>query len=374
MTTPFDDIRPYNDAELPAALRRIVTWEGFPQAIRFIYPDADISEMKQKLLAINTVFQFQSSLMNDAIRRIITSTTSGFTFSGLRHLRRGVPYLFISNHRDITLDAFLLQHLLLEHRGDTSHIVFGNNLLSMPVMEDLFRSNKLIPMARGGSPRAFYNSLQHLSDYLGHLVTVEHKSVWIAQNNGRAKDGHDITAPALVKMLTLGGHDDPLETLAALHIVPLTINYEWDPCDIMKANELYCKRHGGYQKAPQEDLRSVATGIIGSKGHVHLTIGAPLTRRELVPPQNENLCDHVAAVLDRAIQSNYRLMPTNYVAYDLLTGERQLGRYTKLTRSQFLQRLELLPHPEMREIMIKTYAEPVIASQRQTTQRTENRS
>jgi len=364
MTDIFDDIRPYNDGELPAALQRIVNWDLFPQVIRFIYPDADIQKEKEKLLTTNSVFQFQSTFMNDAIKRIIHSTTNGFTHSGLKHLRRGEPYLFISNHRDITLDAFLLQHLLLEHRGDTSHIVFGNNLLSVPIVEDLFRSNKLIPMLRGGSPRAFYLHLQHLSQYLSHLVTNQHQSVWIAQNNGRAKNGHDLTAPAMIKMLTLSHPDDPLKALSSLHIVPLSISYEWDPCDLMKANELYHQRHEGYQKAPHEDLKSVVTGIIGPKGKVHLTIGKPFTQRDLQPPHGTNICDHVASILDKCIQDNYRLMPTNYVAYSLLTGHEQHGRYTGLTKSQFIQRLQSLPNTEMRQIMIEAYAAPLMAQKR----------
>ena len=368
----FDDIRPYSDSELPAALQRIANWDLFPQTIRFIYPNADIAAERTKLLSIRSVHQFQSTLMNDGIRRIIDTTTTRFTHSGLRHLRRGVPYLFISNHRDITLDAFLLQHLLLEHRGETSHIVFGNNLLSLPIMEDLFRSNKMIPMARGGSPRAFYENLQHLSLYLTDLLTKQHQSAWIAQNNGRAKDGHDVTAPALIKMLTLGCPDNPLHALDNLHIVPLSISYEWDPCDLMKANELYHQRHGGYQKAPHEDLKSVVTGIIGPKGKVHLAIGTPLSRHDLTPSTGVNICEHVAAVLDNCIQSNYWLMPTNYVAYNLLTGIEQHGRYTELTRSQFLQRLELLPEPEMRQIMIETYATPVRVSHRPTAQKNED--
>ncbi len=358
----FNDIRPYNDAELPAALKRITEWDLFPQVIRFIYPNADIDEIRHKLLEVKSIYQFQSTLMRDAILRIIDTTTTSFTHSGLKHLRRGVPYLFVSNHRDITLDAFLLQFLLIDHRGDTSHIVFGNNLLAMPAVEDLFRSNKLIPMPRTGSPRAFYNSLHHLSEYLTDLITRQHQSVWIAQNNGRAKDGHDVTAPAMVKMLTLGaGGNDPVDTLANLNIVPLTMSYEWDPCDIMKANELYHKQNGGYQKAPLEDLKSVVTGIISPKGKVHLAIGTPLTRAELQPQPGTNLCDHVAAVLDRKIQGNYHLMPTNYVAYSLLTGRDIPGRYTELTRTRFLQHLDSLPQPEMRRIMIETYAAPVIS-------------
>lgn len=361
----YDDIRPYTDAELPAAIRRIVEWEEFPQAMRFIYPNADIEALKERLLRINSIHEFQATLMNDAIARIIRSTTDGFTSSGLNRLRRGVPYLFISNHRDITLDAFLLQQLLLQHRGETSHIVFGQNLLAMPIMEDLFRSNKLIRMERGGSPRAFYNSLQHLSEYLNHLILNERQSVWIAQKNGRAKDGVDSTAPAMLKMLCLGGSGEMLQRLCDLHPVPVSISYEWDPCDVMKANELYHSRQSTYVKAPDEDLRSVVNGIIGAKGHVHLTIGTPLTRRDLEPPAGADLFEHAASVLDRRIQGNYRLMPTNYVAYSLLTGADMHGRYTEHTRSQFLQRLDALPHPELRTIVTETYAAPVIAVRRQ---------
>ena len=360
----FDDIRPYFDNELPAALQRIAQWPDVAQAIKFIYPNADIESVRSKLLAIKTVHEYQASIMNDAIKRIIASTTDGFTFSGINHLRRNTAYVFISNHRDITLDAFLLQHILIEHRGDTSHIVFGDNLLELPIMEDLFRSNKLIPMARGGSPRAFYNSLCHLSDFIKHLVCEKRQSVWIAQKNGRAKDGVDSTAPAVIKMLSLSGKDSPIQALADLNIVPVSISYEWDPCDIMKANELYISQRGHYQKAKHEDTRSVVTGIIGNKGKVHLAIGKPLTRRELQPAQGADLFEHVAAVLDRRIQSNYHLMPTNYVAYSLLTGREQRGHYNERTRTQFLQRLDSLPNQEMRQIMIETYAAPVFSAKK----------
>ena len=355
----FDDIRPYNDAEIPGAMRHITEWDLFPQMVRFIYPNIDIDEARARILAIQNIHQFQATVMNDAIRRIISETTEGFTHHGLHHLRRGQPYLFVSNHRDITLDAFLLQHLLIEHRGETSHIVFGQNLLSIPIMEVLFRSNKLIRMERGGTPRAFYNSLQHLSDYLNHLVVDCRQSVWIAQRNGRAKDGVDTTAPAMLKMLTLGGKGDPQQTLRDLHLVPISISYEWDPCDAMKATELLQSRDGAYQKAPDEDLKSVVTGIIGHKGHVHMEIGRPLTQHELVPAEGEELTTHVARVLDRRIRDGYRLMPTNYAAYDMLNGRTRRGRYTQHTVDTLAARADALPHPDARRILLEMYANPV---------------
>lgn len=357
----FEDIRPYTDEELPAAMQRIADWKDFPQAIRFIYPDADIAQMREQLKHIGSIHELQSTVMNDAIRRIIHSTTEGFSYGGLQHLKRNTPYLFISNHRDITLDAFLLQHLLIENGFDTSHIVFGQNLLSVPVMNDLFRCNKLIRMERGGSPRAFYNSLHHLSEYINHIIVNEKHSLWIAQKNGRAKNGVDQTAPAMLKMLCLGGKDDALQTLTALHPVPISISYEWDPCDAMKANELYQSNKGEYHKAPGEDFRSVVAGIIGAKGHVHLEIGRPLTRREMQPAEGEDIYEHVARLLDKRIQYGYHLMPTNFAAYCLLTGQALQGRYTERTESQLLQRIDELPNPESRRLMLEAYAAPLIA-------------
>lgn len=361
MCSEFDDIRPYTDSELPDAMKRIAEWDLFPQIMRFIYPDLATDEARQRLLATTTIHQFQATFMNDAIKRIIHETTDGFTFGGLHHLRRGVPYTFISNHRDITLDAFLLQHVLMEQRGETSHIVFGQNLLAMPIIEVLFRSNKLIRMERGGSPRAFYRSLQHLSEYLNKLVTTERQSVWIAQKNGRAKDGHDQTAPAIIKMLTLGGHTNPIQTLERLHLVPMSISYEWDPCDTMKATELFNSRDGHYTKAPDEDVKSVVNGIIGPKGKVHLEIGMPLRPRDLMPSEGEDLAEHVASVLDNRIQSGYRLMPTNYAAHAMLGGRHVPGRYTQRTIDKLKARADTLPHPDMRRLLIEAYAAPVAA-------------
>lgn len=357
----YDDIRPCTDAELPEALARIGSQPVLPQIIKYVYPESDIKYEIGRLMSMKTVREFQSTFMNDAIRRIIEKTTDGFTFSGLNHLRRNGNYMFISNHRDITLDAFLLQHILLEQKGDTSYIVFGDNLLAMPAAADLFRCNKLISMSRGGNPRAFYNSLHHLSEYIHHLIVEEHHSIWIAQKNGRAKDGIDATAPAIIKMLALGSSKQPQEALANLHLVPMSISYEWDPCDAMKANELYLSTKGKYTKAPDEDLTSVVTGIVGHKGLVHLHIGTPLQPSELQPTEGEDLFEHVAAVLDKRIQHGYNLMPSNFAAYDMLSGSSRYRRhYSTATTRQLEQRQQQLPDDERRHLLLQAYANPVI--------------
>ncbi len=356
----YDDIRPFTDAEVPAAMQRIGSMDVTPQIVHFVYPESDVKSQIGRLLAVRSVRELQATFMNDAIKRIVAATTDGLTCSGLGYLRRGGNYMFVSNHRDITLDAFLLQHLLLEHKGDTSYIVFGDNLLAMPAAADLFRCNRLISMHRGGSPRAFYESLRHLSEYLHHLIEDEHHSVWIAQKNGRAKDGIDQTAPAIVKMLALGSDKAPLQALSALHIVPMSISYEWDPCDAMKANELALSRTGKYEKAPGEDLASVVTGIQGYKGKVHLAIGKPLSNSELQPADGEDLYEHVAHVLDRRIQSAYRLMPSNFVACDLLDGTtRYRAHYDAATVKRLHSRMEPLAGDERRTLLLENYANPV---------------
>ena len=356
----FDDIRPYNDSELTDALTRVAMLDVLPMIMRYVYPSTDTAESIGRLLSVRSVDELQATFMNDAIRRIIDGTTDGLTCSGLNYLRRGGNYLFVSNHRDITLDAFILQHLLLERKGRTSYIVFGDNLLAMPAAADMFRCNKLISMARGGSPRAFYNSLHHLSEYIHLLVEEQRQSVWIAQSNGRAKDGVDRTAPAIVKMLALGGDADPKKALEALNIVPMSISYEWDPCDAMKANELAARRKGKYEKAPGEDFDSVVTGIVGHKGRVHLAIGKPLAPDELQPCGNEDIFEHVAHVLDERILKGYRLMPTAYAAYDLLHGSTGKRRYYSPATLQAMQaRAAALADDERRRLLLEMYANPL---------------
>ena len=359
----YDDIRPYGDIEVAEAMQRIAANGVTPQILRFVYPDADIDLKLQQIKEIRSSRELQSTFMNDAIKRIISQTTDGFSHSGLGYLRRNGNYLFISNHRDITLDAFLLQHLLLEEKGKTSYIVFGDNLLAMPAAAELFRCNKMIGMRRGGSPRAFYDSLAHLSGYIHMLVAEWHRSVWVAQKNGRAKDGLDRTAPALLKMLAMSSDASPVEALKELNIVPMSISYEWDPCDTMKANELALSRLGEYHKAPGEDLDSVVTGIQGRKGMVHLAVGKPLAPDELVPPAGENVFDHVAALLDRRIVNAYKLMPSNYAAYDILNGgSRFRTHYTAATVLELQRRASSQSDGERHRLLLEMYANPVASA------------
>ena len=357
----FDDIRPYLDEEIPAAINRIAQWNLISQILRFIYPQEKTEDTMERLCNVKSVKELQTTFMYDAICRIVKTTSEGFTCSGFDYIHRDRPYLFISNHRDITLDAFLLQMVFISHQRETSHIVFGNNLMETPLMRDLYLSNKLVQMERGGNPMAFYRSLQHLSQYLHHLIVDQRQSVWIAQKNGRSKDGNDTTAPAIIKMLTLGSDNPPAQTLSDFHIVPLAVSYEWDPCDLMKVNELFQRAHGEYHKVEGEDTNSVTTGIIGPKGHIHLSIGKPLTTNEITGNSDKEIADHVAAVLDRRIHKLYHLMPTNYLAFDLLKGTNSHRQhYTSDVKNKFFQRMAQLPEGEPQKIFLQMYANPVI--------------
>ena len=360
----FDDIRPYNDSELREAIGRISQWNLIPQILRFIYPQIPVEESMKKLQSVQSVKELQFTFMYDAICRIVKTTSQGFTCSGFDYVRRNKPCLYISNHRDITLDAFLLQMILIGRQRDTSYIVFGNNLMETPLLRDLFLSNKLVQMERGGgNPRAFYRSLQHLSQYLHRLIVDERQSVWIAQKNGRSKNGIDSTAPAIIKMLTLGSDTPAQQTIADLNIIPVAVSYEWDPCDLLKATELHKRSLGEYHKVEGEDTNSVTTGIIGPKGHIHLAIGKPLTAAEIEADERD-MADHIAGVLDRRIQRLYKLMPTNYLAYDMLTGTSQHRQhYSSEVKNMFLQRMNQLPEGDCQRIFLEMYANPVISAQ-----------
>jgi 1-acyl-sn-glycerol-3-phosphate acyltransferase len=338
--------------------------ELFPFFVKTIYPDIDFEGFKQQFLQVKTINEWHDRMWFPLLWHIIGHTSTALTYSGLENLDPDRRYMFVSNHRDITLDAFLLQMELIARGRDTSYIVFGNNLMESPLLRDLFLSNNLVQMERGGgNPRAFYRSLQHLSQYLHKLIIDERHSVWIAQKNGRSKDGIDSTAPAIIKMLTLGSDTPAQQTIADLNIIPVAVSYEWDPCDLLKATELHKRSLGEYHKVEGEDTNSVTTGIIGPKGHIHLAVGKPLTAAEIACDER-HLADHIAAVLDRRIQKLYKLMPTNYLAYDMLTGTNQHRQhYSAEVKNMFLQRMSQLPEGDCQRYFIEMYANPVISAQ-----------
>lgn len=367
----FDDIRPYYDEEIPAAMQRIVADKYFPLVCQFLFPEKSLQQMAALLGSCRTVDDFQSRFMYDAIRSVVNSTTDGLTTDGMENLSPDLPYLFVSNHRDIVLDAAFLQVLLFDAGLPSSEITFGANLMQGQLIIDVGRSNKMFRIERPTtvtSIRDFFYKTMYASEYIRYAICQKKESVWIAQRNGRTKDGLDTTDQGIIKMFGLSGGDDKLQALSELNIVPLSISYEWEPCDQLKALELYATTSGKpYVKKPGEDLNSILTGIRQPKGRVHLSVCEPIRKEELESFADLSLSAlnrEVAKLLDRRIRKAYRLFPNNYIAADLLAGTHS-GLYTAAEEKRFIDHVDTLTKdypPEVREILLQIYANPVKAA------------
>ncbi len=367
--TNFDDIRPYTDEEIPAAMQRIVSSSFFPLLCTYVYPDRNPDDIRRMMLGFNTVSDFQLEVMRCVNEQVISRSISDFTYSGIEQLDTRRRYLFVSNHRDIMLDACLLQYILYRHGHDTTEITFGANLMSSPLVVDIGRCNKMFRVERGGNMRDFYLSSRHLSDYIRYVITDKHQSLWIAQRNGRTKDGLDLTDQGLIKMFCMSDADDKIRALDNLHIVPVAVSYEWEPCDLLKALERYESRFSRYVKRPGEDLNSIITGILQPKGRVHFAICQPLTRDDLLQFDHLTTTDYhraVAHLIDTRIRAAYRLWPNNYIAHDLRYGQqRYRDHYSPQQLRQFLDSttrlhdFDVADPDTLRDLYLAIYANPV---------------
>lgn len=365
----FDDIRPYYDEEIPPAMNRIADSELFPLISSYVFPTIPIEEVRQHIRSIRTIYQFQHEVMSIVNEQVIARSMTSFTYNGLERLDKAKRYLFVSNHRDIMLDSSLLQHVLHMNGHETSEITFGANLMSHPLVIDIGKSNKMFKVERGGNLKDFYQSSLHNSEYIRHTITNKKQSVWIAQRNGRTKDGIDRTEPGLIRMFASSLQTDKLKALSELNIVPISISYEWETCDILKALELYQSRFTKYVKKPGEDLNSILTGLISDKGHVHIEICEPITHDELMTLESltkQEYIKEVAHIIDKRINSAYHLHPNNYIAYDIRYGtNRYSGEYTASQKEAFCERLNELSTFEeceldvLMDIFLGIYANPV---------------
>ena len=367
----FDDIRPYYEEEIPAAMERIAQHGSFPLLASYVYPHEDIEKTRKQIRSYKSIRDFQLEVMRCVNEQVIARSMTGFTYHGIERLSPERKYLFISNHRDIMLDACLLQYVLYKNGHETSQITFGANLMQGQLLTDIGKSNKMFKVERpGNNPRDFYRASFHLSEYIRHVITRQGESVWIAQRNGRTKDGLDRTDQGLVKMLGMSKYDDKVEALAELNIVPIAISYEWESCDVLKTLELYASRNEKYFKKPGEDLNSILTGIMMPKGRVHIEIGEMITREELSRFARYTASDynrHIASLIDQRICSAYKLSPNNYIAHDLRYGNNDYaGHYTEEQKDAFLQHmLTLQPYSEtcdmdtLCDIFLGIYSNPV---------------
>ena len=268
--TDFDDIRPYNHDEFLEAMQRIAHSSSFPILSAYVYPEESVKEIRQRIANYQTVREFQQDTMSKVNQQVIENSITEFSCSGLDKLSSEGHYLYVSNHRDIMLDSSLLQYFLLNHGFDTTEITFGANLMSNQLIIDIGKCNKMFKVERpGGSLKEFYRCSRHLSDYIRFVIQEKGQSIWIAQRNGRTKDGNDTTDQGIIKMFCMSCPDDKIKAIDQLHIVPVAISYEWESCDILKTLELYESQFAKYTKKPGEDLNSILTGISQPKGRVH---------------------------------------------------------------------------------------------------------
>lgn len=369
MNNQFDDIRPYCDEEIPAAMQRIVKSNFFGLLCTYVYPDLNPKDVREMMLSFRTIRDFQLEVMKCVNEQVIARSTTAFTYSGVEQLDQQKKYLFVSNHRDIMLDACLLQYILYRNGHETSEITFGANLMSSPLVIDIGKCNKMFRVERGGTMRDFYLSSRHLSDYIRYVLTQKGQSLWIAQRNGRTKDGLDQTDQGLVKMFCMSEPTDKIKALAELNIIPVCVSYEWESCDILKALELYESRFSRYVKKPGEDLNSILTGIVQPKGRVNFVFCPQITEQELRQfdscTSNEYHRD-VAQLLDRRINAAYQLTPNNYIAHDLRYGQQYYAdHYTAEEQQAFLNHMQKLKEfdiaePDvLRDIFLSIYSNPV---------------
>ncbi|GHT32297.1 acyltransferase [Bacteroidia bacterium] len=358
----FDDIRPLVDAEVPEAIEKLIADPAFEKAFRYIKPDLDWEKFKQQLRSFKTVKAFKTNVAYDAVMTVGKSTTFSLTISGRSRLPEGlVPCTFISNHRDIVLDASFLNVMLYDVGYGMTQVAIGDNLLISSWIETLVRLNNSFIVKRGVSGRQQLEVSAELSAYIHHTIKETKESVWMAQREGRAKDSDDKTQNSILKMLNMGGDKDIVSNLMELDIVPVAISYEFDPCDFLKAKEFQQKRDNtDFVKSKRDDLLNMETGILNNKGRVHFTICSPinpqLDKLDRSLDKNE-LYTRIATIIDHEIYKHYRFYPCNFVAYDLQTNTNRFsGNYGPKDKKQFESYLQ----GQLDKIVIPNKDEPYL--------------
>ncbi len=368
----FSSIEPYTAEQVPAAIARLAHHPMFRRLAKTMNPNADVDTFASLMECISTCDELQYMIMRPLMFQLMKRSMNKFSVDGLDKLDRTKSYLFVSNHRDITLDAALLDVVFLNNGYKTPEIGFGNNLMQNDFMVDIFRLNKMFTIIRDGSRREFYNNSVFLSNYIRHVLLEKQCSVWIAQRNGRTKDGNDRTDQGLLKMFSMAGNGNFEEDFNLLNIVPVAVSYEFEPCDTMKTLAVYTSLTGLYVKSPHEDVISIMTGISQQKGDVHISICDPISPGEVARcaalVKNERF-NALAKVIDDRIHSNYKLHKTNYIAYDLLSDEPRFEDfYSTSDMEHFIAYVEkeaykgpsMAAQSKLYDIFLQLYANPVV--------------
>lgn len=364
----FDSIRPYCGDEIKAAIKRL------SQSSEFMTLFSSLTKMEKDVIlkaleGITTRDEFQQRFFIPAIKSIMSSTTDGVTISGLELVQPNTSYLFMSDHRDIILDSAMLNVLLQQNGSKYTQAAIGSNLLINEWITDLVKLDSCFVIERDVTVREMLSSSAIRSRYIHQIIEKNENSVWIAQREGRTKNGDDRTQPSLLKMLKMSGNKDFVQNFNALHIMPLSISYEWEPCDALKTEELYTKTLGEFVKTPETDMNSMLTGLSAYKGRVHYHIDR-LEIEELNEisklPSNGERIETLAKAIDRKIHKNFKLWPNNYIAYDLLHSVNKFSQhYSPQEKENFIrvmtQKMDKLNGniSMLNNIYLEIYANPV---------------
>ena len=373
--TEFESICPYNDAEAAEALSKLAEYPVVGQASQYFFPEESPDYLKNVLKSIRTVDDFQVLVMQKFVRWVLKHTADEFTYDGVANIDPSRKFLALSNHRDIILDPAITQLVLLFNNIPMTEIAVGDNLITNKAIEYLIRSNRMIKVVRGISARELYLSSQLLSKYIRLNITEQKSSIWLAQRQGRTKNGYDITEQGLLKMLDMSGQADFMTNFEELNIIPMSISYEYEPCDILKAREVVISRKHKYVKAEGEDLNSIMVGIMQKKGNIHLNIGTPLTHEEI---EAASLCDKndryqlIRHAVDKRVIEGYKLWKNNYIAYDILNHSYKYSdmyeaadveRFVAYMQHQLDTVEPEINREDLRRIFLDIYANPVVTKE-----------
>ena len=373
----FDSICPYTDEEAVIALGKLADHPVVLEVSKALFPNEEKEFLRNVLKNIKSIDEFQMLVMKKAVTWVLDHTAHNFSYDGIGNFKKiNGRFLALSNHRDIILDPAITQVVLYQNGMQTTEIAVGSNLLANEYVEALIRSNRMIKVIRGINARSLYLSSQLLSKYIRSCITSGKNSIWIAQREGRTKNGIDTTEQGLLKMLDMSGTKDFTSNFEELNIVPLSISYEYEPCDIMKARELLISRTQKYVKGPKEDLISIMTGIQQQKGNIHLNIGEPLTHDEI---QEASCCtknDRYQAIrhaVDIRVIEGYKLWKTNYIGYDManhsykyshLYSPADVEAFTEYVEQQLDKVEKSLNRSDLRDILLRIYGNPVACKEK----------
>lgn len=370
----FSDIRPYDDHQFRDKISELVQEPGFEHAVRYVMPDVNYPEFVSSLLQVETQMDFQEKVMGPFLELLVARTTKGLTLSGAENLVAGTSYTYITNHRDIVLDASFLNLCFIRKKMPITQVAIGNNLLIYDWITDLVKLNRSFIVKRDVGVRQALDAAKQLSGYIHHTIRDRHESVWIAQREGRAKDSNDRTQDALVKMLSLAGGEDAKENLREINIMPVSISYEYDPNDFLKVREFLMRRRDpDFKKSQRDDLFSMETGLLGQKGRVHFHLGRCINSEiDECSGSRAEIVRGACEIIDRNIHCGYRIFPCNYIAFDAVhhTDEYRSG-YTEAEVEAFNKyidtQLDKVDVPDitpeerefMRQTMLTMYANPL---------------